>query len=267
LYWVNSGEKQTFTWTGNLNFLDTQSFHLPIGAMWLGNVKQTGNKFYAEIKTVNGQADEYVYNNKMESPFNRPEVLPGKFTLEFYTNNNPTENSYEILDESGNVIDSKTFTKATTLHSNTYELSGCYRLRVKDKGADGVQWWANSSQGTGFIRFKNTNGSVIKTLQPDFGSEIEYGFTTDWFLSKEEINFGKTINLYPNPTSDKFVLEGADLIGAQLMFTDVLGHQIEIPFQTKDSKVFCDSQALSPGIYFVVISKNGNQVTKTFAVH
>ncbi|MFY8109031.1 MAG: LamG-like jellyroll fold domain-containing protein [Bacteroidia bacterium] len=267
LYWVNSGEKQTFTWTGNLNFLDTQSFHLPIGAMWLGNVKQSGNKFYAEIKTVNGQADEYVYNNKMESPFNRPEVLPGKFTLEFYTNNNPTENSYEILDESGNVIDSKTFTKATTLHSNTYELSGCYRLKVKDKGADGVQWWANSSQGTGFIRFKNTNGTVIKTIQPDFGSEIEYGFTTDWFLSKEEISFGKTINLYPNPTSDKFVLEGADLIGAQLMFTDILGHQIEIPFQTKDSKVFCETLALSPGIYFVVISKNGNQVTKTFAVH
>jgi hypothetical protein len=203
----------------------------------------------------------------MESPFNRPEVLPGKFTLEFYTNNNPTENSYQILDEAGNVIDSKTFTKATTLHSNTYELSGCYRLKVKDTGTDGVQWWANSSQGTGFIRFKNTNGSVIKTLQPDFGSEIEYGFTTDWLLSKEEVNFGKAINLYPNPVKDQFILEGIDLNGSELLFTDVLGHQIEMNTIRKDAKVICDTDTLSPGVYFVVISKNGNSVNKVFVVH
>ena len=196
-YWVNNGQKQTFNWTGNLSFLDTQSVHLPVGNLWLGNVLSAGNKFYAEIKSVNGKADDYVYNNKMESAFNRPEVLPGKFTMEFYTNNNPTENSYQILDETGKIIDSKSFTNANTLHSNTYELSGCYRIKIKDKGADGLQWWANSSQGTGFVRFKNSNGTIVKTLPADFGSEYEFGFTTDWLLSNEELKFGPTINLYP----------------------------------------------------------------------
>jgi hypothetical protein len=265
-YWVNSGNKQSFTWTGNLNFLDTQSIHLPIGNLWLGNVLSSGNKFYAEIKTVNGKADDYSYNNKMESSFNRPEVLPGKFTFEFFTNNNPTENSYQILDEAGIIIDSKTFTNANTMHTNTYQLSGCYRIKIKDTGTDGLQWWANSSQGTGFARIKNASGTIVKSLPADFGSEYEYGFTTDWLLSKEEKQFGQTINLYPNPVQTQFVLDGAELNQAELQFTDVLGHVIEVSHTRKDNKIICETGHLSAGLYFVVISKNGSKVSKPFAV-
>ncbi|MFY8020154.1 MAG: T9SS type A sorting domain-containing protein, partial [Bacteroidia bacterium] len=266
LYWVNNGQKLSYTWTGNLSFLDTQSVHLPIGNLWLGNVLSAGNKFYAEIKSVNGKADDYVYNNRMESAFNRPEVLPGKFTLEFYTNNNPKENSYQILDEAGNIIDTKSFTNANTLHAYTYELSGCYRVKIKDTGTDGLQWWANSSQGTGFVRFKNTNGTIVKTLPADFGSEFEYGFTTSWLLSNEELKFGQTINLYPNPSRSQFTLEGTDLIQAELIFTDVLGHQVDVNVSGRESKLLCETSTLSPGIYFVTIRKGAEQITKTFAV-
>ncbi len=268
-YWINNSTvKQIYTWTGNLGFLDTATITLPTYWLWYNGITESNNKFYAEIKSVNNTNDEYAFNNKYESAFNKPDVVTGKFTIDVKTNNNPTENNYQLYNSDGKLIDSKTFDKANTLFSNTYNLSGYYKLVVNDLGENGISWWATPNQGTGFVRIKNEAGFVIKTLQPDFGKFIEYGFTTNWKINNEEIETESTIGVYPNPASSSFFIEGININKATIKVIDILGHEISLIKNAIDAnKIELNSSVLKPGIYFISIIKNGNQTVKQLVIH
>ena len=267
-YWLNNTTvKQAYTWTGNLAFLDTAIITLPNYWLWYNGITENNNKFYAEIKSVNNTTDEYAYNNKYESAFNKPDVVTGKFTIDVKTNNNPSENSYQLYDSDGKLIDSKTFDKANTLFSNTYNLGGFYKLVVNDEGENGISWWANTAQGTGFVRIKNEAGSVIKTLQPDFGKFIEYSFTTNWKLNNEELAKETNFGIYPNPASNLFYLEGSNIDKAIIKVIDILGHEIALNKNTIDSnKIEFNSSILKPGVYFVSIYNYGIQTVKQLVI-
>jgi hypothetical protein len=236
--------------------------------LWYNGITESNNKFYAEIKSVNNTTDEYAFNNKYESAFNKPDVVTGKFTIDVKTNNNPSENNYQLYDSDGKLIDSKSFDKANTLFSNTYNLSGYYKLVVNDLGENGINWWANPNQGTGFVRIKNEAGFVIKTLQPDFGKFIEYGFTTNWKINNEEIETESTIGVYPNPASSSFFIEGININKATIKVIDILGHEISLSKNAIDAnKIELNSTVLKPGVYFISIIKNGNQTVKQLVIH
>ncbi|OYU95658.1 MAG: hypothetical protein CFE21_10995 [Bacteroidetes bacterium B1(2017)] len=263
-YWINvGGQKQSYTWTGSLGFLDTLTVNLPIGGLYATGMLSSNNVFKVEILKANGVADGNSYNNLYTSSFKRPEVIPGNFMLDFRTNNNPTESSYELYDGDNKLVDSKTFATANTLYTQTYALSGCYRLVVYDAGEDGLSWWGNTAQGNGFVRFRNPKGSVLKTLPTDFGSRYEYSFTTDFLLSNQELEFGSLINLFPNPSTGNFVLEGKELENASVKLIDLTGRELAISIKrTATNKLEVDAQALPIGVYLVVIEKGNERVTK-----
>ncbi len=267
-YWINNASaKQTYNWTGNLASMDTVVLTLPINNLWFDGILPLNNVFNAEIKKVNTLSDDYVYNNKFSSPFNRPEIVPGNFTIELRTNNNPEENSYKIVDADGDLIDSKTFATANTTYKYNYSLSGCYKIIVEDAGQDGLAWWANTNQGTGYMRILRSTGSLYKTFQPDFGSHFEFGFTTDWKLSKEEFEFGVLIDLYPNPNNGRFTLEGKDLENARIKISDLLGQEMEVQNTHTREKIEFNSTNLAPGVYFVEINREGKSAVKRFVVN
>jgi hypothetical protein len=265
-YGVNSGTQQTHTWNGNLASLAYDTLVLPhFGSLWNSGIKPGGpNTFNLDITSVNGSSgDDYALNNKYSSTFNLAELLPETFTFEFRTNNRPTENSFKLYDDWGNLIDSKDFTEANTLFTKNYTLGGCYKLVVEDKGHDGVQWWANSAQGTGYIRIKRANGQIIKTFQPDFGGGFTYGFTAFWPMSAEETqDFGSHIQVYPNPSNGSFVLEGKELNGANISVTDILGHTVEVPYQHQAQNIKFDGTNLRAGMYLIVVEKGDKKTTK-----
>ncbi|MDZ4667519.1 MAG: LamG-like jellyroll fold domain-containing protein [bacterium] len=269
-YWVNDGSKLSQTWNGNLSPMSFDTVILShAGSLWTnGNIKPGINVFNTEIKSVNGNAnDDYVLNNKFRSNFTLTELLPASITLEFRTNNRPTENSFKLYDDWGTLIDSKDFTEANTTFTKNYVLGGCYKLVVEDKGHDGVQWWANTAQGTGFIRIKRDNGQIIKTFQPDFGGGFTYGFTANWLMAEEELNsFGKHIQVYPNPTNGSFVVEGKELENANISITDILGHIVEIPFRLQAQSIKFDAIGLPAGMYLIIIEKGENRITKRVLV-
>jgi hypothetical protein len=268
-YWVNNaGVKQSYNYTCNLNFMDTASLRLPIAGVWQNGFLPSGNIFRAEIKKVNGVADDYAYNNKYNSAFDVPAVVPSTFVIQFKTNNNPTENAYTLRDELGNIVGSSSFTGApNTVYNDQYVLNGCYRLTVTDAGGDGLQWWANPGQGNGYVALKDGFGSNIKNFNSDFGSGFEFAFTTDGPLKIHENTFGSLLNIYPNPAHSKFFIEGEELEGSNVVLNDVLGHVIkEIDVKDKN-KLEVNLNDLSAGIYFCVISKNGNKMTRKIVVN
>jgi len=266
-YWINtSGNKQTYTWNGTLASLESTTISLPTNILWNTGMLSTGNQFFANIKAVNNKADDYALNNQFISSFNKPEIVPSLFTFEFFTNNNPTENSYKLLDEQGNVIDSQNFTKPNTLFSKSYNLGGCFKIVVKDLGEDGIAWWGNTAQGTGYSRLRRSTGTVLKTFQPDFGGGFEYNFTTNWALSKEEISFGTLVNVYPNPSNGEFTVNGSNIQNATITLTDLTGRSVQIPQQVIGSKIVFNGLNLNPGIYLLLIEKGEEKVCKKILI-
>ncbi len=268
-YWLNNtGVKQSFNYTCNLNFMDTVSVRLPLAALWQNGVQPSGNTFRAEIKKVNGVTDDYVYNNKYNSTFDIPAVVPSTFVIQFKTNNNPGESSYTLTDENGNVVGVSNFTNgANAVYYDTYTLNGCYRLTVKDLGGDGLQWWANPGQGNGYVALKDAFGSNIRNFNSDFGAEFQFAFTTDGPLKVQDNSFGSLLNIYPNPAHSKFFVEGDELEGADVTLLDVLGHVIRKVDAKDKTKLEINTNELSAGIYFCVISKNGSKMTRKIVVN
>jgi hypothetical protein len=268
-YWVNqSAAKQSYTWTGSLLSMDTLTIELPIANLWLDGIQKTGNVFHAQIMQVNDQTDQYAFNNKVYSPFNLPVVLPGKFTLEIRSNNVPSDNVVKIIDENEQVIDERSLDKANTVFNFDYQLGGCYKLVIEDRGGDGLSWWANTAQGTGYAKIKNANGTTIRVMQSDFGNGIELAFTTDWVLNTEKIMPSDLFHMYPNPASHSFTIEGPQIEGAQLEIFDLLGQSVFLMNQISSTKETISlSAALSAGMYVVKLRKNGHLSQQTLLIH
>lgn len=269
-YWVNNASaKQTHTWTGNLAFMDTATVVLPIAALWQDGLTLTNNIFHVELKSANGATDAYPHNNKFHSPFTLPDVVPDNFSIEFKTNNLYQHNNYTLVDENGTVVGSSNFTAPNTTYQEDYLLSGCFTLFVEDAGNDGLSWWANPNQGTGFVRLKNSQNAIIKTFQPDFGGGFQYSFSTvDLIITSLSKNtLGGTLNLYPNPAQGRFVVEGSAVEGAEITVTNVLGQTVNVPHQSNNDKVEYNTSGLDKGIYFVTITKEGKSNTRKVVVN
>lgn len=262
-YWVNNASvKQTWTWNGTLNSMDTLSIKLPIFSLWSNGLQASNNKFNAEIIKVNGVADDYMLNNKLSSVVTIPDVLPAAFTLEVKTNNNPTENTVSLYDTDGNVVSTNSYTVANKIYAYPFTLNGCYKLVVTDKGLDGLNWWANTQQGTGVVRIKNSGGTVIKTFNMDFGSFFEYNFTTTYALNDNILDLNTNINLYPNPSKNKYILEGIALENADIRVYDIFGKTIQNIHSNQNQKIEFNNSTWSEGVYFVEIQKGTQKVIK-----
>jgi hypothetical protein len=240
--------------------MDMVTIELPIANLWLEGVQKNGNLFHAQIVQVNQQIDQYAFNNHAMSSFNSPIVLPGKFTLEIRSNNVPSDNVVKIIDENEQVIDERSLDKANTVFNFDYQLVGCYKLVIEDRGGDGLSWWANTAQGTGYAKIKNANGTAIRTLQSDFGNSIELAFTTDWVLNVEDNQYTQFFSLYPNPATASFTVEGKQIEGAQLALINMLGQTVfDVAALSSNKNVFTTND-LDAGIYIVKLKKGGSVV-------
>lgn len=258
-YWVNSDPTpETFEWTGSLGFLETEIVTLPTndGLVW-EYAQEVNNVFHVEIESPNGAADEYVFNNVYHSNFEIPDVMPTDFIIMFSTNNQPQENSYELLDAEGNVVWSRDDMVAETLYFDTLSLAqGCYTYRVYDTDDDGLNFFANND-GNGFTRFKEVGGPTLIFFEGDFGDNINYSFTVGLPLSYDELKGDRGLDmiLYPNPARDQVNYE---LIGfnenVRITVFNSVGQLVkEERIQTSGVSFNgeLDVNDFSPGIYLI----------------
>lgn len=269
-YWMNSNSaKETYKWTGNLAFMDTVTIQLPIGNLWTNGILPNNNRLNVELKKANNLTDHYLYNNKYSSQFTLPDVLTDSLTIEVKTNNIPSENSYKLVDDLGNIIPgASVLTAANTIYSDSYILNGCYKLIFEDTGEDGLQWWASTGQGAGYVQFKNKQGTVIKTFNPDFGKRFEYSFTTKQYMYAgiKENELDNTVRLYPNPAHDKFEIVIQNTENVKVNITDMLGRNFELPVTTSKDKMIFDSSSLKAGVYLIQVTQNEKSCNKKLVI-
>jgi len=268
---VTGGQISTYQWTGNLGFLETATVNL-------GNFHWTqgASKFKISIKNPNGGIDQYSHNNAWETDFVYPTVMPEAFVIEFRTNNRPYENQYTLMDAQGNLVLSKSGLDANTIYRDTVQLAtGCYIFQLTDSGNDGLQWWANTAQGTGYIRFKSaTSSSVLVNFGSDFGSEVYRQFTVGLTNETDELIVAPgsqgELFIVPNPAEDLVdvsfnlssyssgTLEVFDVMG-RIVFSTTFDHCIAGQ-QTIDLSGFVS------GIYIVTVRTSNNMISGRLVV-
>lgn len=208
-----------YSWEGNLGFMESEEVELPL-FNWTALDPQDP-RFFVSISAPNDGTDENTQNDYMEVPFElTPQFVNGMY-LEVRTNGAARENSYTITDADGNVVVERDNLSNYTVYRDTLDLAnGCYIFHFLDDnffndfdGNDGISWWANND-GIGYVRWHNANGSVMKTYNPDFGSDIYEQFTVGYIIGQtfegvicdantaiEQPYEPGLLNIYPNPTT------------------------------------------------------------------
>lgn len=205
-YSVEGGDKKIFSWNGELDFLEKEEVVLPIEntSFWNGN---GSNIFVTKISNPNNTTDEYSDNNVKKSSFDLPDILVPEFTMVLKTNKRANENKVTLKNLNGESIINKISLSNTKKYEDELELAeGCYELEVTDSGNDGLRFWANASQGSGYLYFKNKNAIKIKTFNPDFGKILRYSFMVSKTDKTEAVLLSSAIEVFPNPISDEMII-------------------------------------------------------------
>ncbi len=267
-----------YTWTGNIPVHGIDTIMLP--QVVLATI--AAQQFKVTISQVNGNTDPYLYDNTAVTRANVPLGISEseKVYLELKTNNYPQENSYTLTDSYGNVLYQRAqgSLTANTVYKDTFDLAyGCYTIIIKDvndAGGDGLSWWANSAQGSGYVRLRKIPGNVMfKNWGGDFGADARISFTVGNVVSSvADENQMSSFQLFPNPASD---LLYADILfpsvtDYSIIITSLLGQQLsEQTFKgTMGSTHSISTSSLQNGYYILqVISGNRVQYKPFIVAH
>ncbi len=265
-YKVVGGTTNTYNWTGNLAFLETEEVELPNLINWSGSE----NIFEVILSNPNGQVDDYLANNNMRSEFEYVPEYPENFLLWITTNNGiinsfnqVSETTWDFYNENGNIEFTSGSLYANTQYRDTLSFNdGCYTFVVSDSDEDGLDFWANNDGG-GIVRFREIGASWLKSFNPDFGTNIIHQFSVG---SAQSTLDEKTNNweIYPNPTNNILIIEGPSDEKTKLTLQDNLGKVILERIMTKSgfNSETINLELLKNGVYFIKISNSKEEITK-----
>ncbi len=266
-----SGAPLTYTWTGNLNFLDETMVTFPPSlSIYTNNISST---FQASVVSVNGTTDQNAFNNMYTSQTSSIGIFPSDFVIKIYTNNATSpfipfnETSYKLLDQNDNVVVERDSIPNLSNRIDTVHLApGCYKLVVDDSGCDGYKWWANPGAGNGNVRFENLAGTnVFYNPNGDIGCQsTKYFIVANTTGMPENVARQNEIEIYPNPASGVAYLK-LDLVKNQSLnykITDVTGKIMQQHALNKFSAGYetVNISELKSGIYFVTVELENNLI-------
>lgn len=253
---------KTYTWKGNLPFGNQTEINLP------GNIdaNKGENYFIVSLSKPNNKKDEFENDNSMGTAFTKVAIHSGQLLLALKTNNEPSDNSYTLTDNAGQIIYSRNIdsTKKNFLYKDSFHLApGCYKLFIKDTAGNGLEFWANAKGGRGFVRLQDTSGNLVKNFISDFGNSIEYNFlVSDNKNEWADVNTEASIELYPTRTTGKTELQYfsgmANDVKVQII-TDEGQKLVEehLYKNLKEGSFTYDMSYLPPQRYYVKVFING----------
>ena len=143
----------------------------------------------------------------------------------------------------------------------------CVKFVIKDSKSNGIC----CQYGDGFYRILNSKGKVVYNGAGDFGAEASCVISIVEGIEEEpEPNPGEgieevtsSVNMYPNPVSDKFYIE-TEVEIEEVVVYDVFGrHQVtETP--SRQGGLVVDVTNLNSGVYFVKIVTSEGEIVKRF---
>ncbi len=258
----------SFQWSGNLLSHASETVTLPDYVLPVAGMQ----KFKVYLESVNGVADAYPHDDTVYTQTLIPQVFDTVIVFVYKTNNIPSQSAYVMYDHSNVVVKQVIGSSlaANSTYRDTLHLApGCYRFTFSDSGNDGLTWWANAAQGSGYIRFENLAGSITKSFNSDFGSEVSYNLLVDPanIVSIDDNDESQNkVQLYPNPNAgtlicDIHVGKKQDL---KISVYNILGRQMHtqvIPSYNNDGVVL-NMKNFADGVYLVKVTSVDLNVTR-----
>ena len=258
IYGFEGYTQNSYSWLGSLEIGETEKVELP-PINWYSWEEKV--PFYARVEAPNSSVDEYNVNDLLYSDYEFIEEYPSTFAMWFKTNNVPNESSYELRDNDGNLLFSRSGMSANTIYKDTFDLDpGCYKFQILDTGGnqytneDGLSWWANND-GSGYARLKNLPGGFFKYYEDDFGTELtDYFRIGDYSIGLNYNTFSSPfVEIYPNPANNTLFieLELIDQSDVSVLLTDLNGkiiHDIDY-CNFKNGAINLNIESLNSGVY------------------
>ena len=173
----------------------------------------------------------------------------------------------------GKTLFYKTFNLPNTVYQDTFKLGyGCYNFNFVDSAGDGLSFWNNAAQGSGYVRFVknplNSPSTILKTFNPDFGNFLNFNFRTVSQVGIDEINDISTfISIYPLPASDKLNIQSEKIIIKRIQLISMAGRVVKTFYDNEIALGELNISEISSGMYLVNISSvDGNQCVKKLVV-
>lgn len=253
-YSLNGGEVNTYAWSGNLTFLESETVMLDESTFSV----ELFNTLNVTLESPNGQTDEYLQNNAREITIEKAPLGESTMVLYMILDDNPGETTWEVTNYEGDVIhQGGPYATAgqTILEQLSFESTNCYTFSIYDAGGDGL------SQG-GSIAFGYGSNYLIN--ETDFGSKAEAQFKIE-FTGIDELVAARHVNIFPNPVVKQLVVS-FDLIERNTVdyeLVNVLGtvvSQYEAGEMSQGSvRHEFDLAGMEAGIYFLRL-KIGNEI-------
>jgi Concanavalin A-like lectin/glucanases superfamily/Peptide-N-glycosidase F, C terminal/Secretion system C-terminal sorting domain len=280
IFGVEGGVPQTYHWTGNLAFMESEVVELTSldNALWWGDDEELMT-FYINLSFSSDGADENLTNNNASRTFYRPvtysysDLDDNRMIIQLKTNTSNQESSYVLYDINDNVVfERSSFPAPNTTYRDTIQLnSGCYMFHLRDEGHDGLSFFANSD-GNGNCKLDRVGGLDFINFEADFGKEIVHYFNWNTNLvsvvdlPKENLH----VHLYPNPNSAYAMIRTTGLDRQlDVRIVDVMGQLVyEESFNKRyeGDEIRINTDNLADGWYQVWVS-DGQRAVQVPMVH
>lgn len=255
-----------YKWKGNLKPNETITINLPLSKY----LENKNGIFYVKLLNPNRKKDSYYFDNSQKSIIESTELLPLNFVIEILTNDSSKYLAYEMKDwQNKKILERKLGSlKPNTIYRDTFKLNeSCYNFNFIDTLNVGLDFWAMPEAGYGYIRFYDLNGNLLKTFDSDFGSFINFQFTsTPKFLLKNESIDYPLAFIFPRWNKGKFDLDFVNNDYKLVSFQVIKSDNQEVVFEKnvenlKTGLIPFDIPNLNPGRYTLII-KIGENITK-----
>jgi hypothetical protein len=250
-YSVNDGSPEVFNWTGSLATFQEEEVALP-AISFTAEATNTLN--------INIANDDVNENNTGTASFDAVTETIGTIILSIDTDTFAHQNSWDIKDSSGTIIESDNYSSQDDSQTFSYRFNfdaDCLEFNMYDGSGNGI---SGSNNG---VALEDANGVVIYALNGAFGSGFSIQFNSDGVLDLEDTNDVTTVHIFPNPTSA--VLYISNVENANIEVYNLIGQLITIKTNSSNTETV-DVSGYAAGAYFVKISNGTLTTTKKFIV-
>jgi hypothetical protein len=260
----------------NLSFDETAQFQIPpiTEGTW---PRSDTRKFFVQILEVNGSPDDYRENDLAVSDY-VPSLKMNQdyegFIISVQTNNNGNETRYLVRDGSGEILLDRSALASNTAYHDTFFIDqGCFEFEILDAGNDGLEWWANSAQGSGYAIVKGLFrgfGLSFTGVDPDFGRQSKIQFSLGETITNSQDPELKNwdFSILPNPSNGLFAIQMNQLNTQPITMNirDALG--ISMINQTYDFNgvLDIDARILPTGLYWIEIQQGEYRKNKKLII-
>jgi hypothetical protein len=263
LYQANEENPQTYNWSGNLDFLESQEIELPE----INFTVIPSNKAVVYLVNPNGTTDEFTQNDTIAKSFNAAIITPNEVKLMLKLDTNPQDITWDVVNSEGSVLFSGgPYTQSGALIQETFlfDESDCHIFSIHDAGGNGL-----AVPGF-FALFYGGNNQIVTST--NFGSLARAQFNVDATVGFTDITKQVELSVYPNPIIDHFFVS-FQLLENKPVIIEIFNSVGQLVTRTDKGLVspgICNfgigASELEQGIYFVKVTIGGEQISKKITV-